>query len=154
MIRRRFLLSLAALALVAGGCATTGASRTSSTLSANPNLITTAEIDAANLRDAYQVVEHLRPTWISRGTAPTVNMGGAVMNNPVTGATGSGGPRGGVIVYYEDSKQGWLEALRDIPASQVGSIQWLDAATATAILPGLGSDIITGAIVVHHRSGM
>src|SRR5438105_2641007 len=99
MIRRYMLLhSLAALGIAAAGCATSGTGSKAST-GPNPNLITTAEVDAANLRDAYQLVEHLRPTWISRGTAPTINMGGATMNSHVTGATGTGGPRGGVVVY-------------------------------------------------------
>jgi len=127
-------LSLAAVAASASGCASSGATASPTATAGsrgNRELITTPEIEAANAADAYELVQRLRPSWITHGT--------------VAG--------GGLVVYVDDAKMGWLQALHDIPASQIGSIQYMDPATATAILPGLGSDFITGAIVVHRRTG-
>ena len=81
-----------------------------------------------------------RPNWISRANNSRVNT--YKVSSDTTGA---------VLVYVDEIKQGEIEALRNIPVAQVTSIQWLDAATAAAVLPGVGLDIITGAIVVHTR---
>ena len=136
-------MSLIAIAAATFGCASSGtvANQTAATPTGrvNPDLITTAEIEAVNARDAYELVQRLRPNWISRGTAGSSNMGA--------------GGRGGLIVFIDQAKMGWVEALRDIPATQISSIQFMDAATATALLAGIGSEIVTGAIVVHQRFG-
>jgi hypothetical protein len=147
------LLAAAGLSIVAGGCATsgTGSSAANSSVKVNPNLITTAEIDANNLRDAYEIVQRLRPTWLTRSTTSVVNMGGSTPRTSTS--NGYAGPSGGLVVYLDNAKMGGPDALRDLPGSTIGSIQYMDAATATATLPGLGSDIVTGAIVVHSRVG-
>ncbi len=135
----RVMPLIAALMLVAAGCASSGTS-TSSTSAAgqNPMLITTAEIDSSNQRNAYDVVERLRPSWISRARTSKVSVF-------------SGDTTGMVAVYLDDLRQGNIEALKEIPVAQIGSIQWLDAASARATLPGMGMEIISGAIVVRRR---
>jgi hypothetical protein len=131
-------LTAAVLAAGLWGCASSGAVGSGS--GKNSSVITESEITASNQQNAYDVVERLRPNWISLGKNYSVNT--YRVSSDTTGA---------VLVYVDDVKQGEIEALRNIPVSYVTSIQWLDAATATAILPGVGLDIITGAIVVHTR---
>jgi hypothetical protein len=60
---------------------------------------------------------------------------------------------GGLVVYLDNTRMGGPEALRDLPATSVSSLQYMDAATATAKLPGIGSSIVTGAIVATSRTG-
>ena len=149
MSKQLITVTLVVIATAALACASSGAAADPAATTAtrvDPDLITRPEIDVLNARAASEIVQRLRPNWITRGTATTVNMGGTKMG-------GTGGPRGGLVVYIDDAKTGWVESLRDIPATLVSSIQHLDAATATAVLPGLGSDIITGAIVVHQHGG-
>jgi len=139
-------------------CASAGGAAGSSSAKANSNtdLITTAEIDAGNFRDAYDVVQRLRPTWFTKARATS---SGSLSGTQVSGSAGgmSGvqptSSSGGLVVYLDNTRMGGPEALRDMPASSVSSLQYMDAATATAKLPGLGSSIITGAIVASARSG-
>jgi hypothetical protein len=56
-------------------------------------------------------------------------------------------------VYLDNARMGGPEALRDMSASSIQSLQYMDAATATAKLPGIGSSIVSGAIVATSRSG-
>ena len=53
-------------------CASTGGTGGSSSAKgkSNPDVITTAEIDAGNYRDAYDVVQRLRPTWFTKAHLP------------------------------------------------------------------------------------
>jgi hypothetical protein len=138
----------------AGG---TGASGTSGArVKSNPDVITRAEIDSGNFRDAYDVVQRLRPTWFTKARATS---SGSLSGTQVTG--GSGGMSGvqptssggGLVVYLDNTRMGGPEALRDLPATSVSSLQYMDAATATAKLPGIGSSIVTGAIVATSRTG-
>ena len=138
-------------ALLATGvsCASAGpASSTAATSKVNQTLISAEEIAATpNLRDAYEVVQRLRPTWLTKMSTQGVSMSGTNI------ATGQGGfVSGGVIVYLDDARMGGLSALKDIPLGLISNIQYMDAATATALLPGLTSYVIAGAIVVHARN--
>jgi hypothetical protein len=139
------VLTAIVIGVVATGCASSGAGTSTAGASArtNPNLISTAEIDANNLRDGYEIVQRLRPNWLTLSTSTVASMSGSAHGNSI----------GGVVVYLDNAKLGGPDVLRDISASTIGTIQYMDAATATATLTGLGSDVITGAIVVHSRIG-
>ncbi|SRR6266542_3595663 len=142
-----FLVS-AVTALFVISCATSPAVNQSGVTAAkvNQNLITTAEVDAATgMRDAYDLVQRLRPTWLTK-ERPAGSMSGSVLGQ-------TGGAGGGLLVYLDNARLGGVSALRDIPASVIGSLEFMDAATATATLPGVGSTSISGAIVVHSRVG-
>jgi len=151
-------LSSCLMLAVVVACASTGgaAGSSSAKVKSNPDVITTAEIDAGNFRDAYDVVQRLRPTWFTKARASS---SGSLSGTQVSGSAGgmsgvqptSGG--GGLVVYLDNARMGGPEALRDLPATSISSLQYMDAATATAKLPGLGSSIITGAIVASARSG-
>ncbi len=59
----------------------------------------------------------------------------------------------GLVVYLDNARMGGVDALRQLNTSAIESLRFMDAATATATLPGLGSSVIAGAIVVRTRRG-
>ncbi|HEY1953699.1 MAG TPA: hypothetical protein VGG76_12920 [Gemmatimonadaceae bacterium] len=152
-------LEIAALSFVLTACATSGAGGAGSAAGAtraNTDVITTSEIDGATFRDAYDVVQRLRPSWLTRARASS---GGSLGGTQVAGSSGSmsgvqpNASSAGLVVYLDNARMGGPEALRDISASAINTLQYMDAATATAKLPGIGSSIISGAIVVTSRTG-
>lgn len=141
----RTVFSVFASAAVLGCSAATTKSSSAST-KADPELITTAEISAQNFRNAYEAVERLRPEWLRKRDAATR------MGMTVRGGAGVQTDAGsGLVAYLDNTRLGGVEGLRDISAAGIASIQYMDAAKATAQLPGLGSSSISGAIVVHSR---
>jgi hypothetical protein len=158
MRRLPAMLSSCLMIAAVAACASTGGAAGSSgaKVKSNPDVITLAEIDAGNFRDAYDVVQRLRPTWFTKARATS---SGSLSGTQVTG--GSGGMSGvqptssggGLVVYLDNTRMGGPEALRDLPATSISSLQYMDAATATAKLPGIGSSIVTGAIVATARTG-
>ena len=140
----RLLVALA-VSGVTVGCSSAGTTpktstppKTSSAAKLNQDLISTSEIDSQSFRDAYDVVQRLRPNWFTRKT------GGNSARR--LGASGSG-----LVVYLENTRMGGIEALRQINTSAIESLQFMDASIATATLPGLGSSVISGAIVARMR---
>jgi hypothetical protein len=149
-----FLMIAALVACASPGGATAGetAKASSPKVRTNPDLITKAEIEAGGFRDAYDVVQRLRPTWFTKArSAGAQSMGGI----QVAGGSGvqSGSTGAGLLVYLDNTRMGGTAALRDIPATSITALQYMDAATATARLPGIGSTVISGAIVATSRSG-
>jgi hypothetical protein len=51
----------------------------------------------------------------------------------------------------DGQRLGDVTALRMVSIMGIKSMQWLDAARAYTVLPGLGSDPISGAIVIKTR---
>lgn len=139
---RGFLKTLALLAVLGAtlGCsASSGATpKTSAKPKVDPDLISTAEIDSQSFRDAYDVVQRLRPAWFTRKT------GGSSARR--MGTSGSG-----LVVYLDNARMGGVDALRQLNTSAIESLRFMDAAIATATLPGLGSSVIAGAIVARSR---
>jgi hypothetical protein len=121
------LLMCLYLALSAWSCATsTGASPR------DRNVISPEEIQDAGVRNAYELVERLRPLWLlSRGDRST-----HLETN--------------IVVYQDDSMLGNVELLRGIPIELVRSVRSLDSAQAGR-LPGLGGRHVERAIVVITR---
>ena len=146
------ILAACASSGTSGGATATTAAKTKT----NPDFITTAEIDAATFRDAYDVVQRLRPNWFTKARASS---GGSLSGTQVAGASGSmsgvqpNSGSGALVVYLDNNRMGGPEALRDMSASAISSLQYMDASTATAKLPGIGSTIVSGAIVATSRSG-
>lgn len=136
-MRERVVVLLGALILCASGCASAGAGSGSGKSS---DLITQSEIAASNQETAYDVVERLRPVWISRAKNYVVQ--------PYKVSTQAAGQ---VLVFLDQTKQGDIETLRNISTAQITSIEWMDPPTATARLPGIGFEMIGGAIVAHSR---
>jgi hypothetical protein len=58
----------------------------------------------------------------------------------------------GVVVYQDQSLLGDVDTLRQLGPSAAYELRYLDGATATSTLPGIGSGRhIAGAIIVHTR---
>lgn len=147
----------AALVSVTVGCASTPAvSRSSATVERNPELIVTAEIEGQSFRDAYDIVQRLRPTWLTRkADAAASRRMGVTVTTSATGERGGvqSGAGAGLLVYLDKARLGGIETLRELSPGNIKSIQFMDASAATASLPGVGSSVITGAIIVHSRTG-
>jgi hypothetical protein len=56
-----------------------------------------------------------------------------------------------VVVFIDGNKFGDLISLRTLGIGGIRSIQWLDPVRAGATLPNVGSDPISGAIVITTR---
>lgn len=114
----RTTIAVVPLIVLAAACASSGgsgadASTTPGTASAgaakaDENRITAAEIEAAGLPNAYELVSRLRRPWL-RG-------------DPLTG--------GAVAVYMEERNMGGAEALRTIPAVAVAELRYLSNSEA------------------------
>jgi hypothetical protein len=149
--------ALVCCSFILAACATSAASGTRpAAAKTNPDFIATAEIDAGTFRDAYDIVQRLRPNWFTKARASS---GGGLSGTQVSGSAGgmsgvqSSSSSAGLVVYLDNARMGGPEALRDMSASSIQSLQYMDAATATAKLPGIGSSIVSGAIVATSRSG-
>ena len=93
------------------------------------DLITGQEIEGIEVRNAYELIERLRPLWFrSRGGRSTRL-------------------ETEIVVYVNESKLGGIEDLRAIPIEIVESVRALDSAEAGR-LPGLGSRHVERAILV------
>jgi hypothetical protein len=153
---RRLPAMLSSCLMIAAvvACASSGGTAGSSgpKVKTNPDVISKAEIDAGGYRDAYDVVQRLRPTWFTKSRSSSAQSMGGMQ---VSGGAGvqSGSTGAGLVVYLDNTRMGGPEALKDMPATSIESLQYMDAATATAKLPGLGSSVITGAIVAASRTG-
>jgi hypothetical protein len=76
----------------------------------DPDLITEAEVQAASVNDAYDLVTRLRPRWL-RGHAGTTEMNGA--------------PADPVIVYVNGTRLGVARELRAIRAESVREMRFI-----------------------------
>lgn len=143
----RMSIGLAVAAVAVGCSASSGATPRSSTPKADPDLITASEISSQSFRDAYDIVQRLRPNWFTRksGGSTARRMG----TSPSSSAAGAG-----LLVYLNNARLGGVEALRQLSASSIESLRFVDAATATATLPGIGSSVVSGAIVVRMQGGL
>ena len=126
-MRRRngWIVVLTLMCAVASGCgARSGAGGTAR---ADPDVITTAEMDGSGHVDALSLVQSLRPMWLR-----------------VRGASSPAG-RETVKVYLDGSLLGSAEALRQISTHSIGSLRFMDGLEATQ---RYGLDHGAGAIVV------
>jgi len=85
------------------GCSTATTSGSSSPTKSDAELISIGEINSQNFRNAYEVVQRLRPTWLTKNGAPTrlgMTVGGGVQTDP-----GSG-----VLVYLDNTRLGGVNA--------------------------------------------
>lgn len=126
---RRSLLVLAVMAVVGSvGCASTGGG---STTRLDQNLITSEELAELPVSNLYDAIQRLRPRWL------TVR------------AQQSFGTPTSVVVYQNQTQLGGFDALRQLGLDAVTSIRYLDGATASASLPGIGTRQVEGAIVIY-----
>lgn len=122
------LLCLSLLASVAA-CAP-AAPATGVTAKYDPLVIRADEINAEQHAYVLDVIKQARPNWL---TASDI---------------GSGIQRAvGFAVYEDDRRVGDLEMLSKILTSSVASIRFVES-TRASFLPGMGGDVVRGAIVL------
>lgn len=147
---RVFLFTAVASSVIACSSSGNSTSISASQTKPNPNLISTAEIESVpNARDGREIIQKLRPTWLTRAKSEGITMSGTSM----AGSVGNSSRGGLILVYLDNARLGDIRALSDIPINAISTIQFMDPSTATALLPGLSSYTIAGAIVVHSRAG-
>jgi hypothetical protein len=135
---RYFLSSLLALLLSVGlvACGSTGATSDD----ASSDAVSADRIAVDNLStpvggmSVYEVVSQYRPMWLRKRGANSIN-------NPVD-----------IKVYLDGSGSpyGTVESLRNVPATEVASVQYFDAAAAQFRF-GVGN--VAGALLVTTRDG-
>jgi hypothetical protein len=119
----RPLIIVLALALGLAGCASGGggASGAQPARRGSSNRIVADELATVPSLDAYQAIERLRPTWLRQrsGTPP--------------------------VVVLDGNRQGGLEVLQSMRATEIQEMQYLDASDATT---RFGTGFQGGAILV------
>ena len=113
---------------ILAACASSGTSGSGTATAAaktktNPDFIATSEINAGTYRDAYDIVQRLRPNWFTKARASS---GGGLSGTQVSGSSAvqSGGGTG-LVVYLDNNRMGGPEALRDMSASAIGTLQYM-----------------------------
>jgi hypothetical protein len=99
------------LAAGAVGCAAAGERAPSR----NPDLITRAEIEESSARNAFDLVQQVRPRWLqSRGASSLQQAGGDMP-----------------IVYVGERRHGSIDTLRGFDTDGITSLRFINAANAT-----------------------
>jgi hypothetical protein len=124
MTRRSLLLAVLLLAAAATGCGP-------ATMAAggDPNMLTQDQIAQSHTRNAYELIEQLRPRWLLQRFDRSQRL-------PT-----------GILVYQNRTLLGGIDSLRDIQTQGIYSIRYLDA-TQAGRLPGADSTVVDGAIVI------
>lgn len=122
-------LLVAALAWAGAGCA--GKTGGDGTARRDANLITYDEVTETHFTNAYELINALRPNWLQ---VRSQSIGGRSAGLPV--------------IYVDGSRMGTVEFLRQIPAGQVQTAQFLRAPEATS---RYGSNHTGGAILIVSR---
>jgi hypothetical protein len=125
LIRRSPLLLLL-LAALAAACSTNGVG----TRAGRSDLITVQDLQAANATNLFDAVRAIRPNWLRARSPNSLQRQGQVQ------------------VYFDDTRVGGVEALRNLPMQGIAFIQWFDPITASA---RWGLDHEQGAIYVSTR---
>jgi len=96
------------------------------------NFISKREIESANVGNMFEVIDRLRPMWLT-------------LRAPMRSFVGDTE----VLVFQDNVRLGNLEVLRQIRPDMIESAQFLDASTAQSTLPGISrGQHISGAIVL------
>jgi hypothetical protein len=90
---------------------------------ADKSRLTTEEIDASGLPNAYELVDRLRRPWLRK--------------DALTGAT--------VVLYMDEQNIGGPEKLRDIPAADIAELQYLPNEQA---VQRWGATAVAGSVIV------
>ena len=147
---RRTLVLTCAFATLAAGCASGGGGSSTSavpmpsassgttpqtTSRGSSNMLTYEEVKNANVSNAFEAVQRLRPAWLrSRGVT-------SARSGDPSNAAGSTLP----VVYLDNSQLGDINTLQNIPSANIGQIQYLNAGDATQ---RFGTNHTGGAIIV------
>jgi hypothetical protein len=92
-----------------------------------PNVITADEVARANVQNAYEAVQKLRPAMLRQRQMASANGQGGVMK---AAPTGSAVAAGEVMVYMDNTRLGDIEQLRGISASSIAAVRYFSASEA------------------------
>jgi hypothetical protein len=139
-VRRIFsTMTIASLLLAAAGCASSSGGSAPKVAEASPDRVTSAEIEATQgVSNAYDLVRRLRPRWL-QSSGGTASIGAGRITGQV------------LIVYLDGNRLGGIDALRQLSSSGIKSMQYYDAVRAATVLREVGSEPISGAIVISTR---
>jgi hypothetical protein len=143
-LRRFISLMPLALAVSFAACASSG---TTAGPQRAPDMIIANELEGSGATNALQAIERLRPNWMrERGTG---SIAGSCTGGAGTPCTMAGIVRSQMIVVYLDGQRlGDVTSLRTLSVTGIRTMQWLDAARASTVLPGLAGEAVAGAIVI------
>jgi hypothetical protein len=122
--------ALALILLLGAACASAPAGERASR--PDPNVLTRAELEGTGAATLYEAVRTLRPRWLVGRAA---------------GAS-FGGPTPVIHVYLNGTWLGGLEVLYQYRPDYPTTLRWMDGVDAAAALPGLGSQLVGGAILI------
>lgn len=128
----RHALTLA-IALLAISCVKPGSK--AQNVRRDQNLLSRAEITAAQVRNAFELIERERPRWLQPRVARTLTGDKHVM------------------VYVNDTPLGDINSLRQLSLEGVELIRFLDHAQARVQLPAAGVGMTAGVIQVITATG-
>ena len=97
-------------------------------------VITADELAESGAMNLFDAVQRLRPEWLRAGGARSFGNGSGSYTD--------------VVVYQNNAQMGGLDALRQMGVEMAQSLRYLDGTSASNTLPGLGSRIVSGAIIV------
>ncbi len=111
----------------------------------DPNRITLEEIEASSGQNAYDLISSQRPAWLR--TRGTNTLRTQPVNSPL-GGTIQVPERQEIVVYVDGTRFGNQDMLRQLPISEVSSVEFLNASNATT---RFGTGHTHGAILVVTR---
>lgn len=130
MLRRSWFVGvMLSISLGASACASTA-----TTSARSQTVITQEELATANTTTLYDAIQRLRPRWLTARSSQTFGMG-------------AGGTA--ILVYQNQTRLGGVDILRQLDPDVAMWLEYLDGPTASASLPGIGSQDVEGAIVIH-----
>jgi hypothetical protein len=127
----RSLALVSLIILMAAGCASSGSAGKAAPSRRSSDLITREQIDASNRANAFELVQAMRPNWLIKRGAQTINL-----------------DAGDIVVYYGGSRLGSPTSLRDL---SLPSIEFLQFVPGPAASQRWGLDHSFGVIFVSPR---
>lgn len=122
---------------MSAACASSSGGAKPNVSESSSDKVTSVEIAQTPSNNVYDLIYRLRPHWLRAGA--TGSIGGGTSRNQVT------------LVYLDGNKLGGTETLRSLSSSGIKRMEWLSASRASVVLSDIGSDPISGAIVLYTR---
>jgi multidrug efflux pump subunit AcrA (membrane-fusion protein) len=125
--RLRNACVVAVVVLTAAACSSPKSS-VSGGAKPGPNLITADEIARANVQNAYEAVQKLRPAMLRQRQIASADGQGGVRNG--RSASGTAVAAGEVLVYMDNTRLGDVEQLRQISVASISAVRYFSASEA------------------------
>lgn len=131
---KRWFMVIGMLALASTASAQDQAPKREKPKSGGANLITQAEIEYAQVSNAFDAIQRLRPRMLQKRMGPATDRGEAAE----------------IVVYVDGARYGFLDQLSNIPAEKIKEIRYLNPADATT---RYGTGHTEGVILVTSKNG-